>query len=60
MFMESIVAATRQLRVFIGQKKQLTGRENVNNMRSVTCANTQTSSEWPYRLFPHFDELSNL
>ena len=40
MFMEFILAATRQLCVFIGKKKQLTGRENVNNMRIVRHALT--------------------
>ena len=40
-----------QFSVFIGQKMQLTGRENANNMRNATCAGTQTSHEWPYCSF---------
>ena len=40
----SLLAATSQFRVYIdsiGQKIQLTGWENANNMRNATCADTQ-------------------
>ena len=42
----SLLTATSQLNVFIGQKMQLTGRENANNMRdyNATCADTKTSN----------------
>ena len=29
-------------KILIGQKVQLTGWDNANNMRSATCADTQT------------------
>ena len=47
----SLLAATSQFSVFIGQKMQLTGWENANNMRKAICADTQTSNEWPYCSF---------
>ena len=47
----SFLAATSQFSVFIGQKMQLTGWENTNNMRNAKCADTQTSMEWPYCSF---------
>ena len=53
LYLCSLVAATSQFSVFIGQKMQLTGYENANNMRNVTCAATQTSNAWPYCSFPY-------
>ena len=47
----SLLAATSQFSVSIGQKMQLTGWENANNMRNTTCADTQISNEWPYCSF---------
>ena len=38
--------------VFIGQKMQLNGWHNGNEMRNVICVDTQTSMEWRYCLFP--------
>ena len=38
--------------VFIGQKMQLTGRNNANNMRNAACADTRTSIEWRDCSFP--------
>ena len=38
----SLLAAISQFRVSIGQKMQLTGYENANNMRNAKCAGTQT------------------
>ena len=37
---------------FIGQKMRLSSGDNGNEMRNVTCVETRTSIEWPYRLFP--------
>ena len=42
---------TGKFRVSIGQKTQLTGWENVNNMRNAKCASTQNSMEWLYCSF---------
>ena len=47
----SLLAATSQSRVSIGQKMHLTGWENANNMHNVKCAGTQSSMEWPYYPF---------
>ena len=47
-----LLAANSQFRIFIGQKMQLTGWENADNMRNATCADTQTSMEWLYCSFP--------
>ena len=47
----SLLAATSQFRVSIGQKMQLTGKENANNMRNAKCAGTQNSMEWLYCSF---------
>ena len=47
----SLLAAISQFRVSIGQKMQLTGYENANNMRNAKCAGTQTSMKWPYCSF---------
>ena len=51
----SLLAATSQFRVSIGQKMQLTGWENANNMRNAKCAGTQISMEWPHCSFLYGD-----
>ena len=38
--------------VLTGQKMQLTGSHNGNEMRNAICVDTQTSIEWPYCPFP--------
>ena len=48
----SLLAATSPLNALIGQRMQLTGCDNVNNMCDAGCADTQTSIEWPYCSFP--------
>ena len=49
MFMQ-FAGCDQAVSVFIGQKMQLIGWENANNMRNGACADTQTSNEWPYSL----------
>ena len=44
----SLLAANSQFSIPIGQKMQLTGWDNANNMRNAIWADTQTSIEWPY------------
>ena len=44
----SLLAATSQFSILIGQKMQLTGYHNGNEMRDATCVDTQISIEWPY------------
>ena len=39
----SLLAATSQFTIPIGQKMQLTGGENANNVRNATCAASKTS-----------------
>ena len=39
---------------------QLTGWDNANDMRNATCADTQTSIEWPYCSFPILVGLGTL
>ena len=48
----SLLAATREFSIPIGQKMQLTGWDNGNEMRNATCVDSKTSIEWPYCLFP--------
>ena len=48
----SLLAATRQFSVVIGQKIRLSGSYNGNEMRSAICLDKQTSIEWLYCLFP--------
>ena len=48
----SLLAATREFSIPIGQKMQLTGWDNSNEMRNATCVDSKTSIEWPYCLFP--------
>ena len=48
----SLLAATSQFSILIGQNMQLTGCHNGNEMRNATCADTQISIEWPYCSFP--------
>ena len=48
----SLLAATSQFSILIGQNIQLTGCHNGNDMRNATCADTQSSIEWPYCSFP--------
>ena len=47
----SLLAANCQFSILIGQKKQLTGCHNGNEMRNETCADTKISIEWPYCSF---------
>ena len=47
----SLLPAKSLFSILIGQKMQMTGLDNANNMRNATCANTQTSIEWPYCTF---------
>ena len=47
----SLLAATSQFSILIGQNLQLTGCRNGNEMRNATCADTQISIEWPYCSF---------
>ena len=42
----SVTATSQFINVHIGQKMQLTGRDH--GTRNATCADTQTSTEWPY------------
>ena len=39
----SLLSATNQFSIPIGQKMQLTGWENANNVRNATCAASKTS-----------------
>ena len=48
----SLLAATSQFSILIGQNMQLTSCHNGNEMRNATCADTQISIEWPYCSFP--------
>ena len=47
----SLLAATSQFSILIGQNMQLTGCHNGNEMRNATCADTQISIERPYCSF---------
>ena len=47
----SLLAATSQFSILTGQKMQLTGCHNGNEMRNATCVDTQISIEWPYCSF---------
>ena len=47
----SLLTATSQFNILIGQNMQLTGCHNGNEMRNATCADTQISVEWPYCSF---------
>ena len=47
----SLQAATSHFSILIGQKMQLTGWHNGNEMCNVICMDTQTSIEWLYCLF---------
>ena len=53
----SLLAAISQFWVSIGQKIQLTGYENANNMRNAKCVDTQNSMEWPYCSFLYCDQV---
>ena len=44
----SLLAATSQFSILIGQNMQLTGCHNGNETRNVTCVDTQISIEWLY------------
>ena len=48
----SLLAATSQFSICIGQKMQLTVWHNGNEMHNAICMDTQTSVEWLYCLFP--------
>ena len=48
----SLLAATSQFSILIGQNMQLTGCHNGNEMRNATSADAQISIEWPDCLFP--------
>ena len=45
-----LLPAIREFGILIGQKTQLTGWDNGNEMRNVTYMDTKTSIEWPYRM----------
>ena len=47
----SLLAANCQFSILIGQKMQLTGCHNGNEMRNATCVDTKISIEWPYCSF---------
>ena len=42
---------TSQFSIVIGQKMQLTGCHDGNQMRNATCVDTKISIEWPYCSF---------
>ena len=46
-----LLAANCQFSILIGQKMQLTGCHNGNEMRNATCVDTKISIEWPYCSF---------
>ena len=48
----SLLAATSQFSILIGQDMQLTGCHNGNEMRNATCVDTQILIECPYCSFP--------
>ena len=58
--LRSLLAATSQFGVLIGQKMQLTGWHNGNEMRNAICLDTQTSIEWPCYHSPYCDGIINL
>ena len=47
----SLLAANSQFSILIGQKMQLTGCHNGNEMRNATCVDTKISIEWLYCSF---------
>ena len=51
----SLLAATIQFSILIGQKMQLTGCHNGNEMRNAICVDTNISIEWPYCSFLYCD-----
>ena len=51
----SLLAATSQFSILIGQKMQLTGCHNDNEMRNAICVDTKISIEWPYCSFLYCD-----
>ena len=51
----SLLAATSQFSILIGQKMQLTGCHNDNEMRNATCVDAKISIEWPYCSFLYCD-----
>ena len=55
----SLLAATSQFSILIGQNMQLTGCHNGNEMRNAKCADTQISIEWPYCSFSYCDMASS-
>ena len=56
----SLLAATSQFSILIGQKMQLTGCHNGNEMRNTTCVDTKISIEWPYCSFLYCVDSLNL
>ena len=54
----SLLAANSQFSILIGQKMQLTGCHNGNEMRNATCVDTKISIEWPYCSFLYCDHVS--
>ena len=56
----SLLAATSQFSVLISQIMQLTDWLNANNMRNVTCADTQTSNKWRYCSFLYCDYIKQI
>ena len=53
----SLLAANSQFSILIGQKMQLTGCHNGNEMRNATCVDTKISIEWPYCSFLYCDNI---
>ena len=47
----SLLAANSQFSILFGQKMQLTGCHDGNDMRNATCVDTKISIEWPYCSF---------
>ena len=47
----SLLAATSKFSILIGQKMQLTGCHNGNEMRNAICVDSKISIEWPYCSF---------
>ena len=54
----SLLAAISQFNAFTGRRMQLTGWEKCyNNMRNMTCADTQTSNKRPYCSFLYCGQI---
>ena len=47
----SLLAATSQFSILIGQNMQLTGCHNGNELRNAICVDSKISIEWPHCSF---------